>query len=394
MLRSSGARAADRAPASLCSTRPPYSSGVTASIVVLAGGVGGSRFVLGVREAARRRWPSDAPSGTSARITVVANTGDDLWLSGVRLQPDVDSLLYALAGVNDTERGWGRSGDSERVSAELREWGAGWPWFTLGDLDLGTHLARTGWLRDGLTVSEVVAKLGARWPLGVELLPMTDAEVDTHVLTERGRMHFQEWWTRHRAVLPALAFEHPGIENARPGAGVLEAIAAADAVLIAPSNPVVSIGPILSVPGIAEAVAAAPGGVVGVSPVIGGAVVRGMADACLAALGVPTAADAVGLRYGARAPSVLSNRRPAEDSAQELSRTTNAQPHGDRRGRYDRAGLPGLLDAWLIAEEDAGLAPGLEASGLPTLVRPLWMRDPDTSAALGFAALEVALHGR
>jgi len=362
------------------------STSAAPSIVVLAGGVGGSRFVLGVREAARRRWPSPDPSGTAARITVVANTGDDLWLSGVRLQPDVDSLLYALAGVNDAERGWGRAGDSERVAGELREWGAGWPWFTLGDLDLGTHLARTGWLREGLTVSEVVARLGARWELGVRLLPMTDAEVDTHVVTTEGRMHFQEWWTRHRAALPAERFEHPGIGRAAPGAGVLEAIGAADAVLLAPSNPVVSIGPILAVPGIAEAVAAAPGGVVGVSPIIGGAVVRGMADACLAALGVPTAADAVGLRYGARISLTgLRNGHPAEESGGDPSPARIPQP------AYDRLGQPGLLDAWLIAEEDAALAPRLEAAGLRTLVRPLWMRDADTSAALASAALDAAL---
>jgi len=358
---------------------------MSVSIVVLAGGVGGSRFVLGVRDAARRRWPSQDPSGTSARITVVANTGDDLWLSGVRLQPDVDSLLYALAGVNDAERGWGRQADSERVSAELREWGAGWPWFTLGDLDLGTHLARTGWLREGCTVSEVVARLAERWPIGVRLLPMTDAEVDTHVLTAGGRMHFQEWWTLHRANVPAIGFENAGIAAAAPGAGVLEAIGSADAVLLAPSNPVVSIGPILQVPGIAEAVAAAAGGVAGVSPVIGGAVVRGMADACLAALDVPTAADAVGLRYG---PRGLRSRRGAETSAPDLSPEAISQP---AHGAYDRAGAPGLLDAWLIGEEDAALAPGIEAAGLRTVVAPLWMRDADTSAALASAALDAAL---
>ncbi|HWI30895.1 MAG TPA: 2-phospho-L-lactate transferase CofD family protein, partial [Microbacterium sp.] len=118
-------------------------------IVILAGGVGGSKFALGVRAAAT---PHD-------RITVVANTGDDLWLSGVRLQPDVDSIVYALAGVNDTNRGWGRAGDTERVNGELKAWGAGWPWFTLGDLDLGTHLARTGWLRDGATPTQVIERM-------------------------------------------------------------------------------------------------------------------------------------------------------------------------------------------------------------------------------------------
>ncbi|MBT2496077.1 2-phospho-L-lactate transferase [Microbacterium sp. ISL-59] len=322
-------------------------------IVVLAGGVGGSKFVVGVREAARRRWP-DAAGGTRAEITVIANTGDDLWLSGLRLQPDVDSMIYALAGVNDTERGWGRAGESERVAAELHAWGSGWPWFTLGDLDLGAHIARTGWLREGASVTEVIARLASRWPLGVRLLPTTDAEVDTHVTTAQGRMHFQEWWTRHRASLPAQSFDWPGIEHSTPAPGVLAAMAAADAILFAPSNPVVSIGPILAVPGIAEAVRATPGTVVGVSPIIAGAPVRGMADACLAAVGIPATADAVGRHYGARATG-------------------------------------GLLDAWVIAEEDAALAPGLEAEGLRAPVRPLWMRDLDASACLAADALDVAL---
>lgn len=321
-------------------------------IVVLAGGVGGSKFVLGVRDAARRRWP-DADGGTRADITVIANTGDDLWLSGIRLQPDVDSMIYALAGVNDAARGWGRAGESERVAAELHAWGSGWPWFTLGDLDLGAHIARTGWLHDGLSVTQVVARLASRWPLGVRVLPMTDAEVDTHVETEQGRMHFQEWWTRHRASLPARGFDSPGIAQAAPAPGVLEALAAADMILFAPSNPVVSLGPILAVPGIADAVRAAGGAVVGVSPIIAGAPVRGMADACLAAVGIEATAAAVGRHYGAR-----------------------------------DAG--GLLDAWLIAEEDAALAPEVEAAGLRALVRPLWMRDLETSAALADAAFDAA----
>lgn len=321
-------------------------------IVVLAGGVGGSKFVLGVREAARRRWP-DAGGGTRAEITVIANTGDDLWLSGLRLQPDVDSMIYALAGVNDTERGWGRAGESERVAAELHAWGSGWPWFTLGDLDLGAHIARTGWLHDGLSVTQVVARLASRWPLGIRLLPMTDAEVDTHVETDQGRMHFQEWWTRHRAALPVRGFESPGIAHAAPAPGVLEALAAADVILFAPSNPVVSLGPILAVPGIADAVRAAGGPVIGVSPIIAGAAVRGMADACLAAVGIDATAAAVGLQYDTRTAG-------------------------------------GLLDAWLIAEEDAALAPELERAGLRAPVRPLWMRDLDTSTALADAALDTA----
>ena len=312
-------------------------------VVVLAGGVGGSRFTLGVRAALARAGSPEA--------TVVVNTGDDLWLSGVRLQPDIDSVLYALAGQNDTERGWGRAGDTERVNEELQAWGAGWPWFTLGDLDLGTHLARTGWLRDGLSVTEVVDRLSRRWPLGVRMLPMTDAEVDTHiVLTDGSRMHFQEWWTRHRATLAPSAFVNPGIEAARPASGVLEAIAEADIVLLAPSNPVVSIGPILAVPGIREALRGTSARVVGVSPVIGGKVVRGMADVCLTAIGVATSAEAVAAHYGARSDG-------------------------------------GVLDAWLLAEEDAEVAASVDALGIRAVVAPLWMTDVDASAAMAAAAL-------
>jgi LPPG:FO 2-phospho-L-lactate transferase len=273
--------------------------------------------------------------------------------------PDFDSLLYALAGVNDAERGWGRAGESERVAAELREWGVGWPWFTLGDLDLGTHLARTSWLREGLTPSEIGERLQRRWPLGVHLLPATDTEVDTWVEvaepTEDGRteLHFQEWWTRHRASLPARAFRQRNILDARPAPGVVEAIESADVVLLAPSNPVVSIGTITTIPGIAEALRATTARVVGVSPIIGGKVVRGMADACLAAIGVETDAAAVARHYGARSGG-------------------------------------GLIDGWLVDEADAAAVPALEASGVRAKAAPLWMRDPDTSAAVAGAALDLA----
>ncbi|MDQ0893822.1 2-phospho-L-lactate transferase [Agromyces ramosus] len=332
-------------------------------ITVLAGGVGGSRFVRGVREECARRWP-DGMGGTEASVTVVVNTGDDIWLAGVRLMPDFDSLLYSLAGVNDTERGWGRAGETERVAAELREWGVGWPWFTLGDLDLGTHLARTAWLREGASLSEVATRLQTRWPLGVRLLPATDTEVDTYVeVTDADapgstrEMHFQEWWTRHRAALPAVAFRQRNIEVARPANGVAEAITGADLVLVAPSNPVVSIGTILAIPGIREAIAETPAPVVGISPIIGGKVVRGMADACLPAIGVETSAAAVGRHYGARATG-------------------------------------GVLDAWLVDETDAASVPALEASGLLVASVPLWMRDLGTSAALAGAAIDLGAEWR
>lgn len=318
-------------------------------VVVLAGGVGGAKFTLGVRAALAARSAPEA--------TVVVNTGDDLWLSGVRLQPDVDSITYALAGVNDTTRGWGRAGDTERVNAELQAWGAGWPWFTLGDLDLGTHLARTGWLREGLTPTQVLARMAQRWPLGARVLPMTDTEVDTLVTVRDDDgaervLHFQEWWTRHRATLPPVRFDNPGIAHAAPAPGVLEAIAEADVVLLSPSNPVVSIGPILAVPGMRDALAAARA-VVGVSPIIGGRVVRGMADVCLAAIGVETSAAAVAEHYRARS-----------------------------RG--------GVLDAWLLAEEDAASARDVDAAGIRAVVAPLWMTDAAASEALAAAAIDAA----
>ncbi|MDR5701162.1 2-phospho-L-lactate transferase [Agromyces aerolatus] len=329
-------------------------------ITVLAGGVGGSRFVLGLREELRRREASGALAPGTTDVTVVVNTGDDLWLAGVRLMPDHDTLLYALAGVNDVERGWGRAAETERVAHELREWGVGWPWFTLGDLDLGTHLARTAWLREGLTPSQVAARLQHRWELGVRLIPATDTEVDLHVEVADAdapggsrTMHFQEWWTRYRASLPAIAFHQQRLAEAVPAPGVVEAILGADAVLVAPSNPVVSIGTILSIPGIREALAETRAPVVGVSPIIGGAVVRGMADACLPVIGVETDAGAVARHYGARAAG-------------------------------------GLLDGWLVDETDAPAAAALSADGLRAEAVPLWMRDPDTSAALAGAALDLA----
>ena len=317
------------------------------AITVLAGGVGGARFLRGLRLAA-----------PGARITVVVNTGDDLWLTGVRVCPDLDSIMYALAGVNDTERGWGRAGESERVSAELAAYGVGWPWFTLGDLDLGTHLARTSLLRDGVPLSRVTARLGARWGLDVTLLPMSDEEIETWVEVDDPddgvrSMHFEEWWVRHRASLPARRFSQRGIEGARPAPGVIEAISSADVVLLAPSNPVVSIGTVLGVPGIRDAVAATPAPVVGLSPIIGGAAVRGMADACLTALGVTTAADAVARHYGARSSG-------------------------------------GLLDGWLMDEADAALLAGVESAGIRAVVRPLYLSGPEESAAIASSALDLA----
>jgi len=244
-------------------------------------------------------------------------------------------------------------------------------WFTLGDLDLGTHIARTAWLRSGLTLSEVVARLQERWDLGcVRLHPATDDEVDTHVwvASDSGAeedLHFQEWWTRYRAQLPALRFEQRGLAAARPSAGALAALEVADVVLIAPSNPVVSIGTIVSIPGMRDAVRATSAPIVGVSPIIAGAAVRGMADACLSAIGVATDAGAVARLYGPRAGVALSPRAESP--------------------------LPGLLDAWLVDEADAALVDGLRADGIAADAVPLWMRDLESATALAEAALQAGL---
>jgi LPPG:FO 2-phospho-L-lactate transferase len=317
---------------------------VHVKITVLSGGVGGARFLRGLR----------AAFGRDAEITAIVNVGDDMWMSGVRICPDLDSIMYTLAGQNDEERGWGRVGESTRVSSELHAYGVGWPWFTLGDLDLGTHLARTALLRDGLSLSEATARITSRWDLGVSLVPATDSEVETHVVTASGTMHFQEWWTRYRASLPALSFVSPGVLDAVPAPGVLSALSDADVILVAPSNPVVSIGPILAIPGLFDAVRSAAAPVVGVSPIINGAVVRGMADACLTAIGVETSASAVALHYGSRASG-------------------------------------GLLDAWLVDTADASSVPSIEAGGIRAAAVPLWMRDPATSEQLARDALALAL---
>jgi len=323
-------------------------------ITVLAGGVGGARFLLGARH-----WLRETGADPAERLTAVVNTADDLWLAGLRITPDLDSIMYALAGVNDTARGWGRAGDSEVVNGELAAWGVAWPWFTLGDLDIAASVARTSWLRDGVPLAEVVARLAARWDLGARLLPATGDEAETivHLVDPaddgRTELHFQEWWVRYRASLTAASFEVRGADAARPSAGVLAAIAEADVVLLAPSNPVVSIGPILAIPGVRDALRATAAKVVGVSPIIAGSVVRGMADACLSAIGVETSADAV------------------------------ARLHGARRDG-------GLLDGWLVDTVDAGVVDALTADGIPTRAVPLWMTDPATTAQMVTAAIDLA----
>lgn len=313
-------------------------------LVVLAGGIGGAKFLRGVRQHARH---------TRARVTAVVNTGDDISLHGLRICPDLDSVMYGLGDGADPERGWGRAAETWTVKEELTAYGAQPDWFGLGDRDLATHLVRSTMLTAGYPLSAVTGALCRRWNPGVRLLPATDDRLETHVVVQQPdstdeAIHFQEWWIRHRAALPAKRFVFVGADAAKPAPGVVEALANADAVLIAPSNPVVSITPILAVAELRDAVATTAAPVIGISPIIGGAPVRGMADACLAAVDVECSAAGVAGLYGARSAG-------------------------------------GLLDRWLVdAEADATTT----VDSVEVRAAPLWMSDDDASAAIVAAALE------
>ncbi|MFC9736022.1 2-phospho-L-lactate transferase [Streptomyces roseolus] len=311
-------------------------------IVVLAGGIGGARFLRGLKQAV-----------PDAEITVVGNTGDDIHLFGLKVCPDLDTVMYTLGGGIHEEQGWGREGETFAVKEELAAYGVGPEWFGLGDRDFATHIVRTQMLGAGYPLSAVTEALCARWQPGVRLLPMSDDRVETHVAIEvdgeQRAVHFQEYWVRLRASVDAKAVVAVGAEAAKPAPGVLEAIAGADVILFPPSNPVVSVGTILAVPGIREAVAAAAAPVVGLSPIVGDAPVRGMADKVLAAVGVESTAAAVARHYGS-----------------------------------------GLLDGWLVDTVDAGSVADVEAAGIACRAVPLMMTDVDATAAMARAALALA----
>ena len=328
-------------------------------ITALAGGVGGARFLRGLRD------HLDAPHRTLPpgphELTVIGNTGDDLTLYGLRVCPDLDTLLYTFGGVVHEEQGWGRADERATVQGELAEYGAVPDWFTLGDRDLAAHIARSQWLGQGLTLSEVTARLAGRWGLeerGIRLLPMSDEPVETHVVVDLGSgptaIHFQQWWVRHRAALPAERFVAVGLERATPAPGVLEAIAQADVVLLPPSNPVVSIGIILLVPGVRDALRATGAPVVGVCPLVGGAPVRGHADACLAPLGVEASARGVGGLYADLLDAWLvdAGDPPAADEPAPTARYVVRRTDLLMRDRVGAARLAG--EALAVALELAG----------------------------------------
>jgi LPPG:FO 2-phospho-L-lactate transferase len=320
-------------------------------IVILAGGVGGSKFALGVRHA----YPA-------ADLTVIANTADDITMHGLRICPDLDTIMYALGAGGDPVRGWGRRDESWRVMEELGAYGVEPSWFALGDRDIGTHLVRTQMLTAGYPLSEVTAALCTRWLADkqLRLLPMTDDRVETHVTIadpstpgQLRAVHFQEYWVRLHAQPDALAITLVGVETAAPAPGVLEAIEHANLILVAPSNPVVSIGPILAVPGLRKALQGTRAHVVGFAGILGGSPVLGMAHRLLPAIGVEVDAAAVGLHYGARSAG-------------------------------------GVLDAWAMDTADHASIEQVEQGGLRAVVTDLIMRDVQSTAAFVRYAIKSA----
>ena len=319
-------------------------------ITALAGGVGGARFLRGLVHHLQAAYPDEQP-----QVTVIGNTGDDITLFGLRVCPDLDTILYTLGGGVHEGQGWGRANETHHVAAELAELGASPQWFSLGDKDFATHIYRTQLLARGMPLSSVTAQLAARWGLGdqgVTLLPMTDTPVETHVVVSQGgdqvAIHFQEWWVRHQAALEADRFVVAGLESATAAPGVLEAIRSADVVLLPPSNPVVSIGIILGVPGVRDAMRGTRAPVVGVSPLVGGRPVRGHADVCLKTIGVDTTSEAIA-------------------------------------GLYQD-----FLDGWLVDSDDAMTQSGTR-SGLAVVARPLLMSSIAAAAEIAGAALDLAL---
>lgn len=320
----------------------------------MVGGVGGARFLLGVQKLfGLGQFAGDGPDDDH-QLTAVVNIGDDAWMHGVRICPDLDTCMYTLGGGVDPDRGWGHRDESWHAKEELARYGVQPDWFGLGDRDLATHLVRSQMLRAGYPLSAVTEALCDRWHPGAQLLPVSDDRCETHVVITdpiddaQRAIHFQEWWVRHRANVPTHSFAFVGADEASPAPGVTEAIAEADAILLAPSNPVVSVGALLAIPGIRGALRSTAAPIVGYSPIVAGKPLRGMADQCLNAIGVDTTSEAVGRHYGARAGT-------------------------------------GILDCWLIHDGDHADIDGVAVRSIPLL-----MTDPKATAEMVRAGLELA----
>jgi LPPG:FO 2-phospho-L-lactate transferase len=254
-------------------------------IVVFTGGTGGTKLVQGLQEIV-------APE----ELTVIVNTGDDIEWWGLHVSPDIDSVLYGLGGLLSKERGWGVDGDSFRCLDRMKQLDQP-AWFSLGDLDLATHLTRTSLLRSGKTLTEATVELARQFGIRARVLPMSDQRVSTMLDTEKGRLSFQEYFVRERHQVEVYAVRFEGAEPAQPAPGLLDSIAAAEAILFAPSNPVTSIGPILAVPGIREALRKAQAKVAAVSPIVGGAAVSGPAAQLMQMKGWPSTITGVAKAY-------------------------------------------------------------------------------------------------
>lgn len=305
-------------------------------IVVLAGGVGAARFLQGLVQVV----PQD-------RVTVIGNTGDDREFYGLHVSPDLDIVTYTLAGVVDEAQGWGIRGDTYNTMQQLTAYGNE-DWFLLGDRDLATHIHRTNLLRQGKTLSEVTDHIRKSFGLSIRLLPMSDQPIATHVRTSDGLLHFEEYFVKQRASGDVLEVKFVGAETARPAPGVLDAIKQAEAILIAPSNPIVSIGSILAVPGIHDALHEASGMVVAVSPIVGGAPIKGPADKLMRGLGIDVSAAGVARCYR------------------------------------------DFLDIMVVDEQDAGQLPTIEDLGIPAIATNTIMRDLGAKIALARAVLDAA----
>ncbi|GIU99197.1 MAG: 2-phospho-L-lactate transferase [Actinomycetota bacterium] len=309
-------------------------------VAALAGGIGAGKFLRGLVRAV-----------PPAEVAVVVNTADDVEMHGLHVSPDLDSVTYWLGDVHDRERGWGRRGDTFRATEELRRFDPEAAWFNLGDLDLATHLFRTRLLREGLPLSEITARVAGRFGVDVRILPMSDDPVTTRVrVLAEGReleLHFQEYWVRRGARDEVKGVRYAGAETARPAPGVLQALREAGTVVICPSNPVASIGPILAVPGMREVLAERRDRVVGISGIVGGAPLAGMADKLLPAVGAEVSAVGVAACYR------------------------------------------GLLGALVIDEADRDLAPRIEAMGVRVGVTDTIMSDDVAAERLARFALDL-----
>ena len=305
-------------------------------VVAFAGGVGAGKFLRGLV----RVVPAE-------EVTVVVNTADDLDLDGLRVCPDLDSVTYWLGDAFDRERGWGRRDETFRSFDELRAFDPDAAWFRLGDLDLATHRYRTRLLQAGFPLAEVTARIAVRFRIPSRILPMTEARVETRIdVVAEGRqedLHFQEYWVRRGARDEVKAIRFEGIASATPAPGVLDAIREATAVVLCPSNPVVSLGPILAVPGIRDAIADRP--VVGISPIVGGRPLAGMADRLMPVVGLEVTAAGAARAYA------------------------------------------GLLRGWVIDDRDARLAERIARElGIRVAVTDTVMRDDEVAAALARVA--------